>query len=64
VHRKADSARLIGNSAGDCLSNPPRGKVEQLRNAGAVGVLIVVDTDKMRRPDAPADYMQAGPRYG
>lgn len=42
-------------------------KVEQLRKAGAAGILIV-DMDKERRPEripsAPADYMQPGPRYG
>jgi hypothetical protein len=51
----------------DTLYAYPWHKVEQLRRAGAAGVLII-NTDKLRRPEripsAPADYMQPGPRYG
>jgi len=50
----------------DTLHSYPWHKIEVLRKAGAVGVLMV-DTEESRRPErvpsAPADYLQAGPRY-
>lgn len=50
----------------DTLHAYPWYKVEQLRKAGAAGVLIV-NPKELRRPEripsAPADYMQPGPRY-
>ena len=57
-------SRFRGNW--DTLHSYPWHKIEVLRKAGAIGVLMV-DPAEARRPEripsAPADYLQAGPRY-